>query len=37
MTKKATRGRLPDDVQSALDVISKMVDDCCRDHLQMDK
>lgn len=33
MTKKSAGGRIPEDVQSVFDGISKMVDDFCRDHL----
>lgn len=33
MTKKSAGGKISDDVQPVFDVVSRMVDDFCRDHL----
>lgn len=33
MAKKQASGRIPEEVQPAFDVISRMVDDVCREHL----
>ena len=33
MTKKSAGGKIPDDTQAVFTVISKMVDDFCREHL----